>query len=159
MNYSDLKYFIVMKYNNKYSVSRKLYITKVENNYFFQHLTDFWKIGLKKGDMVYFSLIGYNEHNEYKLIRNLNENNFENVYFISKFYLEPDYNDLQKLNYLDVTKVKVVGDLGSNWYVNIRRLPYTLSEYDYFVTHPSGSISCDILDKITNNTSIHQDHQ
>ena len=148
-----------MKYNNKYSVSRKLYTTKVQNNYFFQHLTDFWKIGLKKGDMVSFSLIGYNEHNEYKLIRDLNTNNFDNVYFISKFFLEPDYNYLQSLDYLDVIKIKITGDLGNEWQVSIRRLPYELSEYDYFVTHPSGNISCDILDKIINNTSNHQDHQ
>jgi len=159
MNYSDLKYFIVMKYNNKYNVSRKLYTTKIENNFFFQHLTDFWKIGLKKGDMVSFSLIGYNEHNEYKLIRDLNTNNFDNVYFISKFFLEPDYNYLQSLDYLDVIKIKITGDLGNEWQVSIRRLPYELSEYDYFVTHPSGNISCDILDKIINNTSNHQDHQ
>ena len=159
MNYSDLKYFIVMKYNNKYNVSRKLYTTKIENNFFFQHLTDFWKIGLKKGDMVSFSLIGYNEHNEYKLIRDLNTNNFDNVYFISKFFLEPDYNYLQSLDYLDVIKIKITGDLGNEWQVSIRRLPYELSEYDYFVTHPSGNISCDILDIIINNTSNHEDHQ
>ena len=109
--------------------------------------------------MVSFSLIGYNEHNEYKLIRDLNNNNFENVYFISKFYLEPDYNYLNNLDYLDVMKVKVTGDLGNEWQVSIRKLPYKLSEYNYFVTHPSGNISCDILDKIINNNSSHQDHQ